>query len=338
MSAGDVRKILILRFSSLGDIVMTTAVPRVLRARYPTAQIDMVVGEEYLDLILHNPYLDGKIGFSRKSGSLRQLLRRLNREGYDLVYDAHRSLRTAALMPWLRARHKTYLHKHYLRRNLTLLTKLPLWKDRTRLLERHTRALAPFGVAYDGRGPEVFLASSERGACEVAPSIGLIPSAQWPGKRWPPDRFHQLAKQLLERTPFSLVVFGGKDDTFCGDIVAGLDKRRIFNKQGRLSLLEAASELKACTFVIANDTGLLHVADAVGRPSIVLMGPTSALMGCLPFHPLSRVMEQSLWCRPCSANGQAPCIRSKRYCLEKTTVRDVLSSALSLVEELKGAA
>ena len=335
-------KILLLRFSSLGDIVMATAMIRCVRKRFPDARIDMAVRADFLDLIRDNPHLDRKIGLPRGDGprSLVRLLAALNRERYDVVYDAHRSLRSRVLMPWIEGGRKIRLGKRYVRRAAALTFKLPLL-DTRRLLERYVDPLGPLGVAYDGGGPEVFVSQAARESMrakmqldESREWLGVVPSAQWPGKRWPLPYFRRMMERLLAETPHSLVVFGGGGDTFCTDLCRGLDPARVVNSQGRLSIAEAAAALERCRLVVANDTGLMHVADAVGVPSVLFLGPTSAEMGCLPFHPRSRVLEISLWCRPCSKNGQAPCIRGRRVCLEGIppsaavdAVREILAGA-----------
>jgi heptosyltransferase-2 len=79
----------------------------------------------------------------------------------------------------------------------------------------------------------------------------------------------------------------------------------------------------------------MHVADALNIPSVLILGPTSQELGCLPFHPKSRILEHDLWCRPCSKNGQAPCIRSRRFCLERTRPEDVYGAAIGLSRDLK---
>jgi lipopolysaccharide heptosyltransferase II len=336
-------KILILRFSSLGDIIMTTAAIRCLRKTYPHARIDMIVRSDFLDLIRFNPHLNKAWGLPKSSGwrGLRALLRDINKIEYDVVYDAHRSLRSRLLMPWICAKQKFYFKKHYFRRALGLTFKLPLLGEK-RFLERFVEPLISLGVRYDGLGPEMAVDDpSEASALAKAglvddktPRIGLVPSAQWPGKRWPPERFKQVAQGLIEKTNAQLVVFGGKEDGFCSGIVEGLDPRRIVNTQGKLSILESAAILRLCDFVIANDTGLMHVADALHIPSVLIFGPTSAALGCLPHHPHSRTVEHSLWCRPCSKNGQAPCIRSKRWCLDLTDADRVIEEALRLKRSL----
>jgi heptosyltransferase-2 len=339
-----VRKILILRFSSLGDIVMATPLIRSLRNTFPFAQIDMVVRADFIDLIQNNPHLDRKIALPRDSGlkGLLELRDRINDANYDLIYDAHRSLRTRTLMPWLKTEHRAYYKKHYLRRSAALTFKLPILSTK-RMLERYIDPVREMGVEYDGKGPEIFVDGKAReSALGKVPLpdgpglvIGMIPSAQWPGKRWPLDRFRDVMEKLVKTTPHRLVVLGGREDTFCDELVRDLPPERVINAQGKLSIGESAALLSKCDFVIANDTGMMHVADALGKPSILMLGPTSAAMGCLPFHPQSKILEHDLWCRPCSKNGEAPCIRRERLCLTLTTSDHVYRAAVDLARELK---
>lgn len=334
-----IHKILLLRFSSLGDILMTTAMVRAVRKRFPVAQVDMAVREDFVDLIARNPHLDGKIALPRSAGTagLIHLLRRLNREHYDLVYDAHRSLRTRFLLPLLQAEKKVCFDKHYVARSAALLFKYPRLKDRSRMLERFCLPLEPLGVKYDGGGPELVVDPQAREKVEgmlppAAQRVGILASAQWPGKRWPAERFREVIEARLRDSNEQVLLFGGREDTFCADIAKGLPESRVVNLQGKLSLQESLAGVSLCGYVVANDTGLMHAADALGIPSILILGPTSAELGCLPFHPESRILEHDLWCRPCSKNGQAPCIRSRRFCLDLTEASHVSKAAAELAE------
>lgn len=331
-------KILLLRFSSLGDVLMTTAMIRCVRKTFPHAQIDMVVREDFYPLIEHNPHLTRKLSLPRKAGfaGLRKLGDELAREGYDAVYDAHGSLRTRYLLPRIPAAEKRRFDKHYVSRSLALTFKLPLLDDR-RFLEKFIDPLKDWGVRYDGLGPELIVDEGARESLKAKfdPQVsetwvGLIPSAQWPGKRWAPERFRELLELQLARTDHRFVVFGGPEDTFCSDIVRGLLAERVVNLQGKASLREAIAAVALCRYVVANDTGLMHVADALGVPSVLIFGPTSAKSGCLPYEPRSVLVEHSLWCRPCSKNGQAPCIRGTRVCLTRTTAADVFAACEAL--------
>jgi len=325
----DIKKILILRFSSLGDIVMTTAMIRCLRASFPEAQIDMVVRKDFFDLIKDNPRLNQKKALARGEGikGLLELREWIQKQDYDVIYDAHRSLRTLFLMPFLKANLKFYFQKHYLKRSLALTFKLPLLKHFGRFLERYLLPLSPLGVKYDGKGPELFISDetlrrvalkfpvTQTSQCKV----GLIPSAQWPGKRWPLNYFRELMENMVRETPYHFILFGGPSDDFCTELAKNIPQDRLTNLQGKCSIEESGAILKSCAFVIANDTGLMHMADALKKPSILFLGPTSREMGCLPFHPKSIILEKEMWCRPCSKNGQAPCIRGQRFCLSDIT-------------------
>jgi lipopolysaccharide heptosyltransferase II len=342
VSGPPLQKILILRFSSLGDIIMTTAMIRAVRKAFPTAKIDMVVRADFLDLIRNNPHLDEKIALGRGEGirGLFELVKRINRERYDLIYDAHRSLRTRLIMPFLRAGRKRYFNKHYLRRALQLTFKLRLMTS-VRFLEKFIEPLDDLGVCYDGEGPEMFLDDETRSrALTKVPlpwndrtTLGIIPSAQWPGKRWPLAYFRQVIKALAENSSLRLIVMGGPEDTFCEFLCRDLPRERVINAQGKLSIGETAALIERCDLVLANDTGLMHVADALDVPQVLILGPTSAELGCLPFHPRSQILEESLWCRPCSKNGQAPCIRGRRYCLERILPDRVLTAISRVLGE-----
>ena len=324
---------------------MATAMIRCLRARFPLAQIDMIVRHDFYDLLRFNPHLDRVLTVDRKEGvsALWKLRKEINRQHYDVIYDAHRSLRTLFLMPFLKADHKVYLKKPYLKRTLALTFKIKqLLHGSKRMLERYIEPLNILGVQYDGKGPEVFVESESitqqiLSRENLKPSkdwIGVIPSAQWPGKRWPLGNFRKTLELLLASTSEKFLVFGGPDDQFCKELVAGFPPERVRNLQGKLSLTEVFSVFSVLKLCLANDTGLMHVADALGIPNVLVFGPTNGDMGCLPFHPQSKILEHDLWCRPCSKNGQAPCIRGKRLCLELTSPQLMHQATLDLLSSL----
>ena len=312
---------------------------RCLRKTFPLAQIDMAVRADFLDLISNNPHLDRKLSIDRKEGfsALLKFRRGINQQHYDVIYDAHRSLRTRLLMPFLKCEQKLYFEKHYLKRALALTLKIKgLIKGSKRMLERYLEPLSPLGVRYDGLGPELF-ANSELEPPLPKDShkwVGLIPSAQWPGKRWAPENFRETLLLLLERTSEKFLIFGGPSDLFCSDIARDLPSERVLNMQGKLNLKEVFSAMGKVKLCISNDTGLMHVADAMGVPNVLIFGPTNADMGCLPFNPQSVILEHNLWCRPCSKNGQAFCIRGKRLCLELTTPQQVSDATCQILNSL----
>lgn len=334
-------KILVIRFSSLGDILMTTAMVRTLKKRFPQSEIHFAVREDFKDLVQWNPHLKKVWTIHRSEGipGLLRLRKSWNEENFDLIYDAHRSLRTRLLMPFLKAKEKAYFMKHYFTRSLALTFKLPLLPKK-RFLVQFMEPLYRCGVKDDNLGPELCLPDSARESAQQKfplktltdkKRIGLIPSAQWPGKRWPLDYFRTLIEILVQKTPHEFVIFGGKEDVFCEDLARGFSTERVINTQGKLSIAESSALVEKCDLVVANDTGLMHVADSLGIPSVLILGPTSGDLGCLPFHPLSQIVEKQMWCRPCSKNGEAPCIRGKRHCLLELSPQMVFDSTMKLV-------
>ena len=324
-------KILILRFSSLGDITMATAIPRLLRTKFPDAQIDMAVREDYHDLVEWNPHLTNKIYLSRGEGfkGLLQLTERIKSTKYDLIIDAHRSLRSMFICLATPGVEKIYFNKRTLKRLILILFKISLFKEIDLQIVEYIKPLKKYGIEYDGAGTEVFIPNNIKDKVKSVLSsripsyrkkklIGLVPSAQWPGKRWSSGSFDALAGMIVEKLNADVIMIGGKSDHFCADIAAKY--KNVYSFAGQFSIAESAAALSECDVVIANDTGMMHVAEAVGKDVIGIMGPTSYEFGCYPFRKTSRVVELDMWCRPCSKNGQGPCIRwGQRPCLNNIT-------------------
>jgi len=323
----------------MGDIIMTTPTVRCLRKAFPKSEIHFVVRKDFKDLITLNPYIDKVFVLSREEGilGLIRLIKKLNRERYDLIYDMHLSLRSLIMTPFLKAEKKLRFQKNYIRRSIALTFKFPKLKDKTRMLQRFIKPLSELGVTYDGLGPQTFYTKSKK-VEELFNNfitskedflIGIVASANWPGKRWPVKNFKLLIKEI-QKIQAKCVVFGGPSDDFCKE----LSSDGVLMLQGLLTLQEAIYAISFCNIVIANDTGLMHIADSLNKPTIVIMGPTSGELGSLPFNPNSIIIEKKMWCRPCSKNGQAPCIRLKRQCLNTISVNEVMDVLIFLKSKL----
>lgn len=318
-------KILVIRFSSLGDIVLSTPVPRVLKKTFPLSQVDMIVRSDFIDLIKNNPYITKKIGFDKGSGikGLWKLYRKIKTENYDLIVDIHRSLRSRILCLLLCNVKKVYFNKKYIKRFLLINLKINFMKGTSNILE-YIKPLNVFGIEYDFLGTEIFIDDATNKKIDKLVDnlknkklIGIVPGAKWPGKRW--NKFNELAKSLSEN--YNIVLIGGKSDLNHGI----KEKENIKSFIGKLSILESAALLSRCDLAITGDTGMMHVSEAVGTDVITIMGSTSSDLGFAPYREKSRVIELDMWCRPCSKNGKGFCLRKgKRPCLTKITVSDVV--------------
>lgn len=189
--------------------------------------------------------------------------------------------------------------------------------------------LARWGVSTElPPAPQLFLTPNDKKRAQSLlkelpqekKNIALAPSASYELKRWPPKHWMQLIQSAPE---YQFVLLGGPEDQFIEEI-AKVDPQRCFNFAGKLSLTESAAMIQACDFLIANDTGLLHVADQLGLPCLGFLGPA-------PFgHPArqtTEIKERMLSCRPCSKHGQGPCTNPVyQKCLVDITPDEVVKS------------
>lgn len=342
---------MLIRFSSLGDVVKCTALPRLIKAAYPGARLTMVTASDFLELIADNPHLDQAIGLDRRAGrrGFSALRRRLASQRWDLIVDVHKSLRSRLLGLALRGPRSAY-SKRTLQRLLLLNFRLNSYRPAKGKEEDFLAGLAPYGVRDDGRGTELNLrrvagepALREKLGAELKTLarwrkrgraiVGLAPVAAWELKKWPLAHFRRLAEALAEKTDAGLVLFGGPGDKGVETLLEGLPGEAI-SLVGRTSLLQSAYFASLADLVVANDTGMTHLAEAVGTRVVALYGPTSRELGYYPVNPLSRAVELPLFCRPCSKNGQGNCGNPyRKACLEGITPETVLRHVVEMLAD-----
>jgi ADP-heptose:LPS heptosyltransferase len=171
--------------------------------------------------------------------------------------------------------------------------------------------------------------------------IVYVPSASFPEKRWSIENFLQLAELKLKDPQFQnykFVVLAGPDDKFCDAYqpLAQAYPERFFNLQGKSSFSETAMLVKKSLFCVGNDTGVPHIAEAVGTPSLFILGPTGEEFGFYPHLEKSRTVMKRLWCRPCTTNGKGNCIRRERFCLTTITPTEVSEVMNEMLKSLCG--
>ncbi|MDH4225522.1 MAG: glycosyltransferase family 9 protein [Deltaproteobacteria bacterium] len=337
-------RVLIIRFSSLGDVVKCTGLPRQIKAAYPDARITFLTSDSFLPIIADHPHLDSAIGFHRREGAtgLWRLARRLKREKFDLVVDVHRSPRSRLLGWWLGAPRTAYSKRTW-QRLLLIQWGINTYRQPPGKEADFLAAVAPWGVADDGLGTYIHLAPldrkgrlSQKFAAELSvldgwrsqgvPVAGLAPVAAWDLKRWPPAHVRGWMEGFIRRTGGGIVLFGGPGDKDLPPLAQGLE-RHVLVLAGKTSLLESAWFAAKTDVCVANDTGMSHIAEAVGRDVVALFGPTSRELGYFPVRPTSRVVELPLRCRPCSRNGGGRCRHPvEKACLEWITPAMVLEA------------
>jgi heptosyltransferase-2 len=339
-------KILIIRFSSLGDIVLASPLVRVLRAAYPDAQLDFLVKSEYAEIVRHDPAITTVLTLGGSSrGELRDLRARVGMEGYDLILDLHNSLRSRYVR-FLNARRVRAVNKRVVRRWLLVNLKRNLYRDAVPVAERYIETASSLGIVPDGRGAQVVTPAdvvSRVGAMmskyrldRAKTVVGFAPSARHATKRWPPERYRDLGIRLAKEHHARLLIFGGPGETdYCGDIAqminAEMGTGAAESLAGNLTLLETAAALDHCAVVVTNDTGLMHMAAARNRPVVAIFGSTVKEFGFFPYGTRSVVLErEGLFCRPCSHVGLDRCPEGHFRCMKEIDVADVAAAVRSL--------
>lgn len=341
-------KILILRFSSFGDVTQCLSVPTRLHELSDQAEIHWATREDMAPLIEGHPHVDFVWTLSRHEGikGLWRLILNLKKERFSHIYDAHNSLRSRLICLFLSpplALTRIFDAPLLTRKSKKSFKRFMLFKFHKNFFEK------PFSGQRDlleplqkwGLGktlppaPQIFLPHSaqEQVRHRLAKHdlvgqkfICLAPSAAHLLKRWPLDYWKKLIAMNPER---NFICLGGPEDQFIGELVA-VNPKRVFNWAGELSLTESGAAIEASELLISNDTGVLHLGEQLGKSTIALMGP--APFG-FPSRTSTKIMEIDLPCRPCSKHGQGPCVNEKfQRCLVDITPEQVqreLESRLS---------
>jgi lipopolysaccharide heptosyltransferase II len=338
---------LIIRLSSIGDVLLASPLIRLLRKRFPQGQIDFLVKREYADLVRFNPHLRNVIELDVHGGfaELRALKRKLRQEKYDTVIDIQGNLRSSFFRTGLSAT-VLKVNKRRLARFLLVNFKWNLYKTSPPIPLRYLETVRSAGIVDDGDGLELFIPEETRtrvqkhlidaGVDTQKDVVGICPGARHATKRWLPQRFAQLAITLLSEDVHRIVIFGGVDERdLCAlieqEVVRSIRREDcVVNLAGAFSLLETASAMDACDTIVANDSGLLHIAAARKRDVVAIFGPTVREFGFYPYGTENKVIERrNLYCRPCSHIGGEACPEGHFRCMKEISVDEVLNAVRS---------
>lgn len=317
-------KILIMRLSSLGDIVNLTVIFPVLRDHYPNASIDFVIKEKFRPIVEPNNYNIGIIGFDEKAGlgGWINLCRHLKMEQYDYFLDMHNNIRSHILSAFLWKTKKRHFVKPRIRRFLLFYFWINLFPKSYTLISQYLKVLTLLDIHEETGKTEICLEKSVETAARnilkekgiTGDFVALLPIAAWKNKRYNLNRFKELSQLIIKKHNLPIVWLGGKQDHYLNAIE--LKSENIIPIIGKTGLMESMAILKQARLVIGNDTGLTYAAQALGTPALIIEGPTSRETGAGHVQYGSRVIEKNIWCRPCSQKGDRRCYRKKQYCLE----------------------
>ncbi len=308
------KKILIVRFSSIGDIVLTTPIVRAIRKEFPDAEIHYLTKEKYKILLVNNPYIDRVYNIKR---DIKEIKPELKREGYDFIIDLHNNLRTLRLKLALRTKSFSFPKENLKKILLTTfkINKMP----KKHIVDRYFECVADLGITNDNQGLDYFIPKSDYinlNHYHIPQSfIVYAIGAQFATKKLPVNKIIQ----LLNKTTQTIVLLGGKEDQVAAQDITNACSH-VINMCGSLNLNQSASIIQQAQKVITHDTGLMHIAAALNKPIISIWGNTVPDFGMYPYIPQNpekyTINEvKNLKCRPCSKIGYQSCPKKHFNCM-----------------------
>lgn len=327
----DINKILVIRLSSMGDIILTTPVPKLLRKLFPEVVTDFLIGSEFSEIYKNNPYINKVIAYnrSRKISENRKLRNSLNK--YDLIIDLQNNFRSRDF--------SSGLGNQIVRSRKNRLHKLSLVYLKKSLIENYSVIDNYLSVLHQELSPEdkkteLWLSSDKvagnylpdklmQKISRHSPRIAIAPGANHFTKRYPAAGFIGLAQRLHIEMNAEIILTGGKKDVLiCEEIERSLPFP-IENCSGASSIAATAEHLDVCDFLITNDTGVMHIAAARRKPVISIFGSSVRQLGFAPYEDDFLIAEKELSCRPCSHIGRSSCPKKHFNCMNLIKSEDI---------------
>jgi len=327
------QKILLIRFSSIGDIVLTTPVIRALHQQLG-AEVHLLTKQSFAGVLVANPYLHT---IWRIRDKVNEVLPDLRAQGFTAIIDLHHNLRSWQVRWGLRGIPSYHFDK--LNWQKFLLTR---WKinrmPAVHIVDRYLAAAAPLGIHNDGLGLDHFIPPADVVAPAdfglSGPFVALVIGAAHATKRLPPDKLVAICRGIA----LPVVLLGGPDEKDAGDQIVTAAGAHVYNLCGRTRLHQSADLLRHSSCVITHDTGLMHIAAALRKPILSVWGNTVPAFGMYPYLPGHESRNTSfevkgLSCRPCSKIGYQQCPRGHFRCMEQQDIPAILAGVKAAIKE-----
>ncbi|HET8859037.1 glycosyltransferase family 9 protein [Marivirga sp.] len=329
----NIKKVLILRFSSIGDIVLTTPVIRAIKLQLSEVEVHFATKKAFANILENNPYVDKVHSLE---DNLNDLVVNLKAEKFDYIVDLHNNLRTKIIRSRLNVPSKSFGKlnwEKWLMVNLKV-NKLP----NVHIVDRYMDAASELGVKKDQFGLDYFIPEKDEVELEWLPEthqkeyVAYVIGAQHNTKKLPFKRMVELCDKINK----PIILIGGPDDVEMGEKVAQFfeqtensapfeekltemgKKTKVFNACGKFNLNQSASLVKNAAYVFTHDTGLMHIASAFKKNIFCIWGNTIPMFGMYPYKTKFTILENTkVDCRPCSKIGYQKCPKGHFNCMNK---------------------
>jgi ADP-heptose:LPS heptosyltransferase len=327
-------KFLVIRFSSIGDIVLTTPVVRCLKQQVQDAEIHYLIKPQFKQVLDGNPYIDK---FHLLQENWNQMIQELEEEKFDYIIDLHHNLRTLRVKKALKV---PFVSFNKLNIEKLVFVKLK-WNvmPKVHIIDRYMDTVKAFGVHNDGKGMDYFITKDHEVKIEDIPTshqlgyIALVIGASYYTKKLPIYKLQEFCNQM----DYPIILLGAREEFEEGEAIRKASPGNVYNACGKFSLAESADLVKRSKLVIAHDTGLMHIAAALKKPVIAIWGSTTPSFGMVPYYgsaflsnnanPYDDIQVHKLWCRPCTKIGRHKCPQGHFKCMKKISIEEMVRTS-----------
>ncbi len=320
-------KILFIRLSSLGDVLLTLPTLTKIRNKFPEKEIGFIVNKNFSDAVKYHPAVKNVYEYEKEEPE--KILDDLPKNYYEFIVDLQNNHRSKQIINILNLPHVSYSKPNF-KKFLLVHFKINLFSKINHVAQLYASTISSKLTVT----PDDFNFYLPEGVATLKPvnnKICFCPGAKHFTKRYPVEYFIELAK-LLENQGFDVHLLGGKDDANLCEKIAS--NSGAINKVTENDLFETARELSTCSVAVCNDTGLMHLATAVGAPVIAIFGSSVKEFGFTPFARKSLLLENnSLSCRPCSHIGRSKCLKKHFKCMLELKPEFVFNQIMNFVDK-----
>jgi heptosyltransferase-2 len=343
----DIKKILIIRLSSLGDIVLTTPVIAALKAKFPDSELFFLTKARYADLLRNDPRITSLVEFDpakRHKGvsGLMRLISQLRSYDLDPLIDLHANLRSFLIRHLVKSRVKLKYRKRRLPRWSMVHLKF-LKSEAVRTVDSYLEPLKKLGVDSAEIDPQMFVSREdlefssdfllERRVGKDDIVVGVHPGAKWETKRWDAEKFAWVCRSLAEKPGHKIMLLGDAQEAELVERVGWNVPSDGLVRAVGLPLGKVMSLIRRCDCLITNDSGPMHIASALRVPVVAIFGPTHPKLGFAPVGSPHEVLCANVKCSPCSLHGEKKCSKKSRFCMDLIEPEMVMEAVQNLLQQ-----
>lgn len=328
------KRVLILQTAFLGDVVLATPIAEAIKKSYPEWDVDFLVTPQSANLLENNPNISNVLTYDKKQREkgikgFFSIINKIEAGTYDIALVPHRSIRSAAIVRIAGIKQRIGFDKSA---GSFLFTEVIKYEHDLHEVERNLKLAESLNSSVSEINPRLYPSLNDLKISEKIlkgsdilknkPIIAIAPGSIWPTKRWPLDRYIDLAEMLV-KDGFGVVVLGGEKDKALFEKIS-IEGVKVL--AGNTTLLESAALLKKCEALVTNDSAPLHFAVAVDTPVVAIFGATAPKFGFYPYNSDDVVIDRDLPCRPCTIHGGMKCPIGTFECMLDIDAEEVFDS------------